>query len=295
MCVLSVRNENPNYEDHMPKPVSPFEGIAWVTGASTGIGRATALKLARMGWRVAVTARNGEALDTLVQEALDGYGKIIPMPADICDRAAIADVVATLERDHGGVALAVLNAGIYEPMHGNQLEYEVFDKMFAVNLTGTINCLVPLQKAMFTRKQGQIAFVSSVAGYGGLPTSAAYGATKAALINLAESLKFDFDKMGILIQVINPGFVDTPATKSNPFEMPMLMPVDEAAEALITGLSRASFEITFPKRFTRIMKILNLLPYRAYFALLNRSTKWKNRALEPTDTVFDESASRKRW
>ena len=94
----------------MPKPVSPFEGIAWVTGASTGIGRATALKLARMGWRVAVTARSGEVLEALSQEASDGYGKIIPMPADITDREAISAVVDTLERDHGGVALAVLNA-----------------------------------------------------------------------------------------------------------------------------------------------------------------------------------------
>lgn len=279
----------------MPKPVSPFEGVAWVTGASTGLGRATALKLARMGWRVAVTARNGEALETLVQEASNGYGKIIPMPADITDREAIIDVVDTLEREHGGVALAVLNAGIYEPMHGNQLDYEVFDKTFDVNLTGTVNCLIPLQKAMFSRRQGQIAFVSSVAGYAGLPTSAAYGATKAALINLAESLKFDFDKMGILVQVISPGFVDTPATKSNPFEMPQLMPVDEAAAALVSGLSRSSFEISFPKRFTRTMKILRLLPYQLYFALLNRSTKWKDRPLEPTDTVFDESTRRKHW
>ena len=279
----------------MPKPVSPFEGIAWVTGASTGIGRATALKLARMGWRVAVTARNSEALDALAVEASDGYGKIIPMPADITDREAIADVVDTLERDHGGVALAVLNAGIYKPMHGNQLDYEVFDKTFDVNLTGTVNCLIPLQKVMFSRRQGQIAFVSSVAGYSGLPTSAAYGATKAALINLAESLKFDFDKMGILIQVINPGFIDTPATQSNSFEMPHLMRVDEAAEALVRGLSRSSFEVTFPKRFTRTMKIMRLLPYRVYFALLKRSTKWKDRPLEPTDTVFDESTSRKHW
>lgn len=279
----------------MPKPVSPFDGVAWVTGASTGIGRAVALKLAKTGWRVAVTARNQEALESLVDEAKDGYGTIIPMAADITDREQITKIVTDLEQDHGGVALAVLNAGIYEPIHGNQLEYAVFDKTFAVNLGGTVNCLVPLQKAMFSRRKGQIAIVSSVAGYGGLPTSAAYGATKAALINLAESLKFDFDKMGILIQVVNPGFVDTPATQSNPFEMPDLMQVDDAAEALVSGLTTSAFEVTFPKKFTRTLKILNLLPYRAYFALLNRSTKWKTRPLEPTDTKFDEEASRKRW
>lgn len=278
----------------MPKPASPFDGVAWVTGASTGIGRATALKLAHKGWRVAVTARSREKLEKLRDDAEHAYGKIIVMDGDVADDARMKAIVEELERDHGGIGLAILNAGIYEPIHGNQLVLEVFQRTISVNINGTLNCLLPLISTMKGRQRGQIALVSSVAGYGGLPTSSAYGASKAALINLAESLKFDLDKMGILIQVINPGFVDTPATKSNPFTMPMLMDVDDAAEALMGGLSKGRFEITFPKGFTYMMKLINLLPYWAYFPFVNKFTKWKNRPLEGEDTPPSKEPI-KRW
>jgi NAD(P)-dependent dehydrogenase (short-subunit alcohol dehydrogenase family) len=129
-----------------------------------------------------------------------------------------------------------------------------FDKSFAVNLSGVVNGLVPAIDRMKARGRGQSAFVSSVTGYGGMPTSAAYGATKAALINMAESLKFDLDKFGVSIQVVNPGFVDTPATADNAFSMPALMQPDEAARRIAQGLKSGSFEITFPRRFTYVLK-----------------------------------------
>ena len=119
-----------------------------------------------------------------------------------------------------------------------------------------------------------MVIVSSVTGYGGLPTSAAYGPTKAALINLAESIKFDLDRKNIRTSVVCPGFVDTPATESNPFPMPFLMPVDEAAERIINGIVTGQFEITFPRRFTYGLKLLNMLPRRLYFWLVKRATGW---------------------
>lgn len=285
------------------KPATPFDGIAWVTGASSGIGRMTALRLAERGFRVAITARAEDALHKLAAEAQSEYGNIVVMPGDVTDEARMADIVAELERDHGGVGLAVLNAGIYLPIEGDVLDVATFRKSFDVNLGGVVNCLVPLSHAMAVRGHGQIAIVSSVAGYGGLPTSAAYGATKAGLTNMAESLKFDFDKMGILLQVVHPGFVDTPATRSNPFSMPMLMDVDKAADALVEGLRGGQFEITFPKAFTRIMKLLNLLPYGLYFPMLNRMTKWKERPLASASTTSSGKAGKsgagqaaaKRW
>lgn len=282
----------------MAKPTSPFDGVAWVTGASSGIGRATALKLARRGWRVVATARSLEALEALQKEAVGGYGYVIVMAGDVSDTTQMAAIVDTIERDHGGIGLAVLNAGIYKPARGEDLNVAAFLTTFDVNVKGVVNCLVPVSHAMRERQRGQIAIVSSVAGYGGLPTSAAYGATKAALINLAESLKFDFDKMGLLLQVVNPGFVDTPATKSNPFPMPMLMNVGDAADALIKGLDKGAFEITFPKRFTRIIKAINLLPYGLYFALISRMTKWRTRPLKPAKKSSDaggENLPLKHW
>jgi NAD(P)-dependent dehydrogenase (short-subunit alcohol dehydrogenase family) len=138
---------------------------------------------------------------------------------------------------------------------------------------------VPLVDSMKRAGRGQIAIVSSVTAYGGLPTSAAYGATKAALTTMAESLKFDLDKMNITIQAVHPGFVDTPATRGNPFPMPALMDVEDAARRIVAGLGKPGFEITFPRRFTYMLKLLGLLPYPLYFRALNRFTGWSKRPL----------------
>ncbi|MDM9645328.1 SDR family NAD(P)-dependent oxidoreductase [Rhizobium sp. S163] len=255
----------------------PEHGIAWISGASSGIGRALALKLASEGYKVAVTARDHEKLAELQSEANGLPGSIIVLDGDVTNPEDMEHVLASIEYEHGALALAVFNAGVYLPVHAEELRSEDFEQSFAVNLQGVVNCLVPAVRHMKHKGQGQIAIVSSVTGYGGLPTGAAYGATKAALINMAESLKFDLDKMGIRIQLINPGFVDTPATRKNEFPMPSLVPVDEAAAEIYAGLKSKNFEITFPKRFTYTLKALNLMPYSLYFWLVNRATGWQER------------------
>ncbi|MFK0330645.1 SDR family NAD(P)-dependent oxidoreductase [Rhizobium sp. NPDC090275] len=255
----------------------PEHGIAWISGASSGIGRALALKLASEGYKVAVTARDHEKLAELQSEANGLAGSIIVLDGDVTNPEDMEHVLASIEYEHGALALAVFNAGVYLPVHAEELRREDFEQSFAVNLQGVVNCLVPAVRHMKHKGQGQIAIVSSVTGYGGLPTGAAYGATKAALINMAESLKFDLDKMGIRIQLINPGFVDTPATRKNEFPMPSLIPVDEAAAEIYAGLKSKNFEITFPKRFTYTLKALNLMPYSLYFWLVNRATGWQER------------------
>jgi NAD(P)-dependent dehydrogenase (short-subunit alcohol dehydrogenase family) len=255
----------------------PEHGIAWISGASSGIGRALALKLAGEGYKVAVTARDHEKLAELQAEANGLSGSIIVLDGDVTNPEDMEHVLASIEYEHGALALAVFNAGVYLPVHAEELRREDFEQSFAVNLQGVVNCLVPAVRHMKAKGQGQIAIVSSVTGYGGLPTGAAYGATKAALINMAESLKFDLDKIGIRIQLINPGFVDTPATRKNEFPMPSLVSVKEAASQISAGLKQQGFEITFPKRFTFVLKALNLLPYGLYFWLVNRATGWQER------------------
>ncbi|MBW9113121.1 SDR family NAD(P)-dependent oxidoreductase [Rhizobium cauense] len=258
----------------------PEHGIAWITGASSGIGRALALKLAGEGYKVAVTARDHEKLAELQAEAAELPGSIIVLDGDVTNPEDMEHALASIEYEHGALALAVFNAGVYLPVHAEELKRADFEKSFAVNLQGVVNCLIPAVRHMKAKGQGQITIVSSVAGYGGLPTNAAYGATKAALINMTESLKFDLDKMGIRIQLVNPGFVDTPATRKNEFPMPSLVSADEAAEKISVGLKSRHFEIAFPTRFTRSMKLVNLLPYGLYFWLINRSTGWRRRPLE---------------
>ncbi|MCK7611579.1 SDR family NAD(P)-dependent oxidoreductase [Roseibium sediminicola] len=263
---------------HQDYVAAPSDGCAWITGASSGIGRQLALDLAKDGWTVAATARSESALQDLARQSEALTGSIHPYPGDVSDTALMAQHCAGIEEELGGLSLLVANAGIYLPQDGLNGDVEAYRKSFDVNLMGTVNVLLPVIDRMKQAGKGQIGVVSSVAGYGGLPTSAAYGATKAGLINLVESLKFDLDLAGIRIQLINPGFVDTPATRSNPFPMPDLMSVEHAASEILRGLQDSSrFEIAFPRRFVRRLKLLQLLPYGAYFALLKRTTGWNKK------------------
>jgi short-subunit dehydrogenase len=244
----------------------------WITGASSGIGRAAALEYARAGAVVAASARSAGALAELAREPAAG-GRIHPFPVDVTDRAAMAETVARIEQEHGAIELAILNAGTHEPVDARHFDAAVFDRLFAINLIGTVNGLAAILPRLVARRAGHVALVASVAGYAGLPSAAAYGATKAALINLAESLKFDLDPVGVRVSLVNPGFVRTPLTDRNPFAMPALMEVDDAARALVRGLARSGFEVTFPRRFTYAVKLIRLLPYRLYFPLMARITR----------------------
>lgn len=261
--------------------------LAWVTGASSGIGRALALRLLRDGYSVVVTARSHEKLVDLQHEAA-GEGRITVLDGDVTDPEDMERVMAAIEYDHGHLSLVILNAGVAIPVRGEDLHREAFEKSFAVNLHGVVNCLLPAVTHMKAQGYGHIAIVSSVAGYGGLPTSAAYGATKAALINMAESLKFDLDRIGIRLQIISPGFVDTPGAARIRFPRPALISAEEAADRIVAGLRSRRFEITFPRHFTYAVKLMRLLPYRLYFGLLRRLTGGKAPAAGPKRVGPDE-------
>ncbi len=246
---------------------SPTKGAAWITGASAGIGRALALELADRGYTVYASARGVEKLEELASQSR-GPGRIIALPLDVTDRQANAEAIQEIVAQSGRLALAVLNAGNYYPVRGHKLSFEPFEQSMNINFDGVLNGLLPAIESMKQAGGGQIAIVSSSASYGGLPNSAAYGATKAALVNLAASLKFDLDPLDIRLQVVTPGFVETPLTDKNDFPMPFLMKVDDAARAFANGLEKGGFDITFPKRFTLFLKAVNLLPYWAYFRIV---------------------------
>ena len=248
---------------------APGDGIAFVTGASSGIGHAVALELAQRGWCVAATARRAAELDAL---STLSPGKIFAFPGDVTDRPGMAALIAAIEAVHGPVALAFLNAGTYYPDGDGPVDAVAVMRTFEVNVGGAVNCLDPLTRAMTARKAGQIAVNASVAGYGGLPNSTAYGATKAAIINMAASLKFTLDPANVRIQVVNPGFVRTPLTDRNDFPMPFMLELDDAARRVCDGFERGGFEIAFPRRLAWILKALNMLPYALYFPLVAKAT-----------------------
>jgi NAD(P)-dependent dehydrogenase (short-subunit alcohol dehydrogenase family) len=255
----------------------PADGVAWITGGSTGIGRQVALALAAEGYTVIATARAQAELDEVSATAIASGHRVIGMLGDVTDEAAMGAIVERIEREHGPIALAIFNAGTYLPSHGERLEVHNFEKTFDVNLMGVVNGLVPVADRMRDRGFGQIAIVGSVTSYYGLPSAAAYGASKAALNSMAQSLKFDFDKLNIRIQVVNPGFVETPLTAKNKFKMPALMKVEQAAERMVDGFRKGGFEITFPRRLSWVLKAGGLLPQPAYHWLIGKATGWDKR------------------
>lgn len=248
--------------------MTPQHGCAWITGASSGIGAALALELASRGWTVAISARRQSELD----EIANTNERIHAFVCDVTDRAAMSKTTAAIEKAHGPIALAVLNAGIYLPTALPEFEADLFDRSFEVNLGGTVNGLNALVPHMVARGEGHISFVASVTGYGGLGTSAAYGATKAALLNMAESLAMDLKANGVHVSSIAPGFVRTPATDSNKFPMPFIIEAEDAAKRIADGLAKNKTHIAFPKRFTFLLRLINLLPRSAYVRLVGKVT-----------------------
>lgn len=239
---------------------------AWITGGGTGIGRALALRLAANGWTVAISGRRGAVLDEVV--ALAERGAVHAFPLDVTDLEANHATVVAIETTLGPIDLAVLNAGLFAPFRAKEFSSEPFETTNRVNFMGVVYGIDAVLPTMRERGRGHLALMASVAGYRGLPLGAPYGATKAALINLAESLRFDFERMGLKVSVINPGFVETPLTEPNRFPMPFLMGVDEAARRIEKGLTAGRFEIAFPRRFVLLLKLFRILPYRLYFPVM---------------------------
>jgi short-subunit dehydrogenase len=240
--------------------------IVWITGASTGIGAEVAKQLAAQGVTVAVSARKADALAA----AAATNPNIKAYPLDVTDEHAVAATFAAIERALGPIDLIIAAAGAYDPVSLDTFTPKPFRSMYEVNYLGVINVLAAAMPTFRTRRKGHLSWIASVSGYRGLPKAAAYGPTKAALINLAESLKPELAREGITVSVINPGFVKTPMISQNDFEMPFLMEVEDAGRATIAGLAKGKFEVAYPTPFVAILKFARILPYRFYFALVSR-------------------------
>lgn len=247
-----------------------MSGLVWCTGAGQGIGRAVCLAYARQGRTVAASARTAADLAALADAAGGLPGRIEAYPLDVTDADATRATVAAIEAAHGPIALAILNAGTHTPVGLADFRPETFRRLMEVNFFGVVNGLAALMPAMTARRDGHIALVASVAGYCGLPSAAAYGASKAAVINMAEALRPELEAAGVRLTLINPGFVKTPLTDRNDFPMPFLISAAAAAARIVDGLAGSGFEITFPRRFTYGLKLLRVLPYPLFFAATRR-------------------------
>jgi NAD(P)-dependent dehydrogenase (short-subunit alcohol dehydrogenase family) len=250
-------------------PIADWRGkTAWIVGASSGIGRAVALALLARGALVAISARRHEALETM---ATQHAGAATVLPLDVGDPAAVRQACAQVAA-RGTIDFVLFCAATYRPLRAADFSLDTMIAHQQVNYVGALNLLDAVLPDLLAQGSGHLALVASVAGYRGLPKSLAYGPTKAALANLAEVLYLDLQPRGIGVSVIQPGFVDTPLTAHNEFEMPGLITPEQAAEAMLAGWARGAFEIDFPRRFTAWMKLLRVLPYRLYFPAVRRFT-----------------------
>jgi len=242
--------------------------VAWLVGASTGIGRATAALLHSRGAQVVVSARHAKALLGFETERPGSVG----LALDATDAHAVARACGTIVGRFGRIDLAMYCAGTYKPMRATHFDLAEMLAHQRVNYEGALHLLDAVLPVLTRQKAGHLSLVSSVAGYRGLPQALAYGPTKAALINLADVLYMDLHPLGIGVSVVNPGFVETPLTAGNDFKMPALITPEQAAREIVGGWASGEFEIHFPKRFTRWLKLLRHLSDAMYFRAMKRAT-----------------------
>ena len=241
----------------------------WITGASSGIGKAVAEKFAKEGWQVAVSARRKEILDEMAKD-----NNIFSYPLDVVDEQNCKITFQKIISEFTEIDLCIFCSGTYDPKKEKEIDIKQSRFVMDVNYFGVLNCIKTVEKHFKDKKNGHISIVSSIAGYIGLPNSSGYGPSKAALNNFAESIFFDFKKYNVRISVISPGFIKTPLTDKNDFPMPFLRSVEFAAEKIYDGLNKSSsFEIHFPKQLTLILKFLRILPYKIYLFLIYKLYK----------------------
>ena len=242
----------------------------WITGASSGIGKALAIKFAREGWKVAASARRENLLKELNQE----NENIHPFPLDVTNIDQCKTVFENIVEKFKNIEISIFGTGIHDPKSEKKFNLDKIRKIMEVNYFGTMNSINAVYDYYNNKKSGQISIISSVAGYRGLPAAGAYCASKSALTSFAETLQFEMKRKNVRVSLISPGFIKTPMTDQNDFPMPMIKSPEFAAEQIYIGLiKKKGFEIHFPKAFTYFLKFLRILPNSIYFKLIEMGYK----------------------
>ncbi len=244
--------------------------VIWITGASSGIGRALAIKFANEGWIVAASARR----ENLLQELNKINENIYAFPLDVTNINQCKSVFKSIIEKHKSVEISVFGTGIHDPKSEKKFNLDKIREIMEVNYFGTMNSINSVYDYFNNKKSGQISIISSVAGYRGLPAAGAYCASKSALTSFAESLHFEMKRKNVRVSLVSPGFIKTPMTDQNDFPMPMIKSPEFAAEQIYKGLIKKKiFEIHFPKAFTYFLKFLRILPSSIYFKFVEKGMK----------------------
>ena len=244
--------------------------VIWITGASSGIGKALSIKFAEEGWMVAASARR----EGLLQELTKINQNIHSFPLDVTNPEQCKKVFEEIKKKFNNIEISIFGTGIHDPNSEKRFNLEKIREIMEVNYFGTMNSINSVYDYYNDKKSGQISIISSVAGYRGLPAAGAYCASKSALTSFAESLRFEMMRKNVRVSLVSPGFIKTPMTDQNDFPMPMIKSPEFAAEQIYIGLTKKTgFEIHFPKAFTFFLKFLRILPNSIYFKLINMGYK----------------------
>jgi len=244
--------------------------VIWITGASSGIGKALSIKFAQEGWIVAASARR----EGLLQELNRINKNIHSFPLDVTNPEQCKKVFEEIKKKFNNIEISIFGTGIHDPNSEKRFNLEKIREIMEVNYFGTMNSINSVYDYYNDKKSGQISIISSVAGYRGLPAAGAYCASKSALTSFAESLNFDMQMKNVRVSLVSPGFIKTPMTDQNDFPMPMIKTPEFAADEIYKGLViKKGFEIHFPKAFTYFLKFLQMLPSSLYFKLVSKGMK----------------------
>ncbi len=238
----------------------------WITGASSGIGKAVAEKFAKENWKVAISARREELLNEMAKNK-----NIFAYPTDVTNQDKIQETFNKILQDFGSIDLCIFSSGTYERKSEKGLNVDNIKKVMEVNFLGVVSCVKAVQEYFQIKKSGHISIVSSPVGYRGLPKSSGYTASKASLNNFTQGIYFDFKRFDVRVTLISPGFIKTALTDKNEFKMPFLKNTSYAAEKIYDGLiNKKAFEIIFPPPIALIYKIFQILPNMVYNFLINK-------------------------
>ncbi|MEM6781916.1 MAG: SDR family NAD(P)-dependent oxidoreductase [Pseudomonadota bacterium] len=236
-------------------------------GASSGIGAALARNLSERGAVLALSARSEGKLNDLNTQLGGGHHAF---PFDVSDVETFTHTTAAVQEKLGVIDSVIFLAALYDPGSIEDMDLAKAHKTVDVNLKGAFTLVDTVLPIMKEQGGGQIALCGSVAGYRGLPNGQPYSATKAAIVSLAETMRAELDNTGIDVKLISPGFVRTPLTDKNDFKMPMMVEPEDAAEEIAKGLQSSAFEIHFPKKFTYMVKFLQIIPYWLFFKIAKK-------------------------
>ena len=249
--------------------------VVVITGASSGIGAAVAVELARQRQaRVGLLARRLDKLEQVAEDVRQAGGEALPVACDVVDAAAVQAAVDRVRAEYGPVDIAIANAGIGVPLPVKRFTAEAMATTMRINVEGAANLFAAVLPEMLDRSTGQLVGVSSVAGFRGLPRSASYSASKAALSTMLESMRLELRPLGIPVTAVHPGFVVTPMTEKNAFKMPFLMKVDRAARITTRGILKRKRDVNYPWPTVLAMKLVRWMPDWLYDRLMGGKAGW---------------------